>query len=88
MFIKVFNSKKRYIDVPKQADPNQPEVDDSWSKHKLAVVVPFRDRFEELQEFVPHMHKFLNNQKIQHSIYVINQVDHLRFVDFVNISFF
>lgn len=25
------------------------------------------------------MHKFLNNQKIQHSIYVINQVDHLRF---------
>lgn len=44
------------------------------SEHKLGVVVPFRDRFEELLEFVPHMNAFLNNQAINHKIYVINQV--------------
>lgn len=48
-------------------------------KHKLAIIVPFRDRFEELMEFVPHMHSFLTNASINHHIYVINQVDSLRF---------
>ena len=48
-------------------------------KHKLAVIVPFRDRFEELLEFLPHIHTFLNNASISHHIYVINQADTLRF---------
>ncbi|GFS65880.1 beta-1,4-galactosyltransferase 7 [Nephila pilipes] len=52
---------------------------DSWGPHRLAVIVPFRDRFEELLQFVPHIHHFLNKQKIRHTIYVINQVDKLRF---------
>ncbi|KAG8199578.1 hypothetical protein JTE90_009415 [Oedothorax gibbosus] len=51
----------------------------SWGDHNLAVIVPFRDRFEELLKFVPYMHSFLNEQKIKHNIYVINQVDRLRF---------
>jgi len=46
--------------------------------HKLAVVVPFRDRFEELLEFVPHMEQFLTKQNIDHTIIVVNQVDSLR----------
>jgi len=49
------------------------------TQHKLAVIVPFRDRFEELLEFVPHMHSFLKNASIAHKIYVINQVDTHRF---------
>lgn len=53
--------------------------DINWGVHKLAVIVPFRDRFEELLQFAPHIHKFLNSQKIRHIIYVINQVDNLRF---------
>lgn len=48
-------------------------------KHKLAIIVPFRDRFEELMEFVPHMDSFLTNASIAHHIYVINQADTLRF---------
>lgn len=43
--------------------------------HRLAIIVPFRNRFEELQEFVPHMHSFLSAQKINHEIFIINQVD-------------
>jgi len=51
----------------------------SWGPHKLCVLVPFRDRMEEMLEFVPHMHRFLNTQKIRHKILIINQVDVLRF---------
>lgn len=54
-------------------------VDDaSWGPHKLALIVPFRERFEELLEFVPFMHTFLNKKKIRHKILIINQVDHYR----------
>ncbi|XP_067935262.1 beta-1,4-galactosyltransferase 7-like [Watersipora subatra] len=58
-----------------QSFTNNPK---EW-KHKLAVLVPFRDRFEELMEFVPHIHSFLNNASIEHHIYIINQADKLRF---------
>lgn len=53
--------------------------DSSWGVHRLAVIVPFRDRFEELLQFAPHIHNFLNAQKIRHVIYIINQCDKLRF---------
>lgn len=43
--------------------------------HKLAVVVPFRNRFEEMMEFTPHMHSFLQRQNMDHHIWVVNQVD-------------
>ena len=45
------------------------------SEHRLAVLVPFRNRYEELYEFVPHMHQFLTRQNVQHDIWVINQAD-------------
>lgn len=49
------------------------------TNHKLAVLVPYRDRFEELLIFTPYMHEFLNKQNIDHDIIVLNQVDHYRF---------
>ncbi|CAG04540.1 unnamed protein product, partial [Tetraodon nigroviridis] len=65
---------------PCQAQAAAPGVDDpSWGPHKLAVIVPFRERFEELLVFVPFMHNFLNKKKIRHKILVVNQVDHYRF---------
>lgn len=42
--------------------------------NKLGIIIPFRDRFDELMEFVPHIHLFLKNQDIIHEIFVINQV--------------
>ena len=41
----------------------------------LAVIVPFRDRFDELQVFAPYIHGFLNKQHIAHSIFIVNQVN-------------
>uniref|UniRef100_W5N2U6 Xylosylprotein beta 1,4-galactosyltransferase, polypeptide 7 (galactosyltransferase I) n=1 Tax=Lepisosteus oculatus TaxID=7918 RepID=W5N2U6_LEPOC len=58
--------------------PAPPADDPSWGPHKLAVLVPFRERFEELLVFVPYMHAFLNKKRIRHKILVINQVDHYR----------
>ena len=46
-----------------------------YSPHHLAIIVPFRDRFEELQDFVPHMHKYLKQKGISFTIYIINQAD-------------
>lgn len=49
------------------------------TKHRLAVLVPFRNRFEELLVFAPYIHKFLNAQGVDHQIFVLNQVDQYRF---------
>ena len=63
---------------PPEPPPEHWEEDESWGPHRLAVLVPFRERFEELLVFVPHMHRFLSRKRIQHHIYVLNQVDHFR----------
>lgn len=60
-------------------DNNPNDVD--WQSQKLAVLVPYRNRFEEMLEFVPWIHQFLNNQKIPHQIVVVNQVDSHRLVN-------
>lgn len=58
-------------------------------KHKLAIVVPFRDRFNELSVFVPKISKFLDIKSIDHKIYIVNQVDKYRFnrAALINIGF-
>lgn len=53
-------------------------VDDPIKK-KLAIIVPFRDRFDELLKFAPHMTAFLKKQNIPNHIFVINQADRFRF---------
>lgn len=57
--------------------------------HKLAVLVPFRDRFNELMEFIPYMTRFLKQQSIEHQIFVLNQIDHFRFnrASLINVGF-
>ncbi|KAM9357295.1 beta-1,4-galactosyltransferase 7 [Symphorus nematophorus] len=68
------------LQLPCPADGQASMADDpSWGPHKLALVVPFRERFEELLVFVPFMHTFLNKKKIRHKILIVNQVDHYRF---------
>lgn len=59
------------------------------SDHRLAVIVPFRERFDELLRFVPHMSRFLQKQDIHFKIHVINQVDDLRFnrASLINVGF-
>jgi hypothetical protein len=50
-------------------------LDHTPKRNHLAVIVPFRNRFEELIEFVPHMNQFLSNQSVTHDIFIINQVN-------------
>lgn len=47
--------------------------------HRLAVVVPYRNRPYELEEFIPHMTNFLTSQNIDHKIFIVNQTDKYRF---------
>ena len=61
-----------------EEDEEDPGDNKTWGPNKLAILVPFRDRFEELMEFAPHLHKYLIKKKVRHKIYVINQVDNLR----------
>ncbi|XP_055971450.1 beta-1,4-galactosyltransferase 7 [Sorex fumeus] len=74
---------------PPEPPPEHWEEDPSWGPHRLAVLVPFRERFEELQVFVPHLHRFLSRKKVPHHIYVLNQVDHFRFnrAALINVGF-
>ena len=36
-------------------------------KDKLAIIVPYRDREEHLNTFVPHMHEFLKDKGIDYT---------------------
>jgi len=61
------------------AEPCVLSCDDaSWGQHRMAVIVPFRDRFDELLEFAPRLHRFLCTQRVRHQIFIINQADHFR----------
>lgn len=44
------------------------------NQHSLCILIPFRDRFEELLEFVPRITQFLVRQNVENKIIVINQV--------------
>ena len=62
---------------------------ESHSNYKLAVVVPFSDRFDELLQFVPHISKFLDRQSITYKIFIVNQIDEYRFnrASLINVGF-
>jgi hypothetical protein len=44
-------------------------------KDKLAIIVPYRDREEHLNIFVPHMHQFLKDKGISYDIFIAEQTD-------------
>lgn len=66
-------------DSSASAAVNIPDNETENAASHLAVIVPFRNRFDELMLFVPHMTTFLNNQKINFTLHIMNQGDDLRF---------
>jgi beta-1,4-galactosyltransferase 4 len=48
-------------------------MNDILNTHKLAIVVPYRNRVEHLKQFLPYMKEYLNKQNIPHNIYIIEQ---------------
>ena len=45
------------------------------TNHSIAIVVPYRDRLDQLGVFLSYMHLFLKNQNVNYWIYIINQAD-------------
>ncbi|KAJ3660575.1 hypothetical protein Zmor_005017 [Zophobas morio] len=46
---------------------------------KVAVIVPYRNRSQQLDVFLNYMHNFLQKQLIVYRIFVVNQTDNLPF---------
>ena len=46
---------------------------------KLAIIVPYRDRQEHLDVFVPHIHEFLKDKGIDYTIFIAEQTDNRPF---------
>lgn len=67
-------------DLSERANQEDKHSENDWGPHQLGIVVPYRDRFEELLEFAPHMHNYLNAKKVRHKIFIVNQVDKHRYV--------
>lgn len=64
---------------PEIPECHQPRHKNFESSHHVCILVPFRDRLDELLQFAPRVAKFLDEQKVHFSIYVINQIDTFRF---------
>ena len=43
------------------------------SRHKVAIIVPFRDREAHLKTFLFNIHSFLYKQQLDYRMYVIEQ---------------
>ncbi|XP_026730903.1 beta-1,4-galactosyltransferase 2-like isoform X2 [Trichoplusia ni] len=48
---------------------------DCKPKYSTAIIVPYRDRAEELRGFLVYMHTYFHRQHIHYRIYVVEQVD-------------
>lgn len=46
---------------------------------KMALIIPFRDRYEQLSIFVHHIHPMLNRQNLEYRIFVIEEAGDTRF---------
>jgi hypothetical protein len=42
---------------------------------RLAIIVPYRDRRDEMDIFIPHMESFLTNKQIDYKIFIAEQSD-------------
>jgi len=52
---------------------------DCKPRHKVAVIVPYRDREPHLRAFLLNIHRFLQRQQIMYGIYIVEQVGNTPF---------
>ena len=43
------------------------------SRHKIAIIVPYRQRPDHLNIFLRYMHPFLQRQQLHYTIFVVEQ---------------
>ena len=73
--------KKAIIDVPGVVchPGGSCHPDTSASLPRVTMVVPFRDRGEQLAVFLPYMHNFLQRQGLNYTIVIVNQLSKSKF---------
>ncbi|XP_066276627.1 uncharacterized protein [Branchiostoma lanceolatum] len=49
------------------------------SRHKVAIIVPYRDREQHLRIFLKHMHPLLKRQQLDYGIYIVEQYGQPKF---------
>jgi len=47
---------------------------DCTARHRVAVIVPYRDRQQHLNILLSHLHPMLQRQQLDYRIYVVEQV--------------
>lgn len=55
--------KPNFDAVKLKLDDRKSQTESLEKNHRLGVIVPFRDRFEELLIFAPFIHRFLNEKR-------------------------
>lgn len=43
------------------------------ARHKIAIIVPYRDRLSNLCTFLLNMHPFLTKQQLDYTIFIVEQ---------------
>jgi len=49
------------------------------ARHRVAVVVPYRDREPHLRAFLYNIHRFLQRQQVEYGVYIVEQAGNLPF---------
>ncbi|XP_050347572.1 beta-1,4-N-acetylgalactosaminyltransferase bre-4-like [Nymphalis io] len=62
--------EKRYPEVQLGGYYSPPNC---TARHKVAIIVPYRDRQQHLAIFLNHMHPFLMKQQIEYGIFIVEQ---------------
>ncbi|KAI9559237.1 hypothetical protein GHT06_016026 [Daphnia sinensis] len=71
---KIVESEMRKAGVQ---DGGRYEPSECQSRHKVAIVVPYRDRKKNLAIFLRYLHPFLQRQQLSYMIIVVEQSGHL-----------
>ena len=72
-----------YLEVEGENKNLQPGGESSpescQANFNVAIIVPYRDRSEQLLVFLRHLHPFLRKQELHYRIYIVNQADKNKF---------
>uniref|UniRef100_A0A7E4V9W8 Beta-1,4-galactosyltransferase 7 n=1 Tax=Panagrellus redivivus TaxID=6233 RepID=A0A7E4V9W8_PANRE len=80
-----------YINLPLGQNEYEVYGDPLIEKNNiLCILIPYRDRWEELLQLVPELNRFLNRQHVDHRFIVLNQTDSNRFnrASLINVGWF
>lgn len=70
----VLESKFSWLDAGGRHRPK-----DCKARSKVAIIIPYRDREDNLKVFLNNMHPILQRQQIDYGIYVIEQYGNYKF---------